>query len=140
MQHTTAPNPVGCPVQQQDEILAQAHRTCRDDRSLQFPAEIGAIVHKAAVIMHSKGDEFAKPFPPEMGKPFVKRRARSISAPTFSTSTLDNAKSFLAPDRSMRRRGPCSQWAVCPSIVAPRISRKLSTKSCEISSRRKHGH
>ena len=38
--------------QQQDEIPAQAHRTCRDSRSLQFPAEIEAIVHKAAVIMH----------------------------------------------------------------------------------------
>ena len=61
MQPATAPNPIGCLVQQQDEILAQAHRTCRDDRSLQFPAEIEAIVHKAAVIMHSKGDEFAKP-------------------------------------------------------------------------------
>jgi hypothetical protein len=74
------------------------------------------------------------------GSRFVKRRARSISAPTFSTSTLDNAERFLAPDRLMRRRGPCSQWAVCPSIVSPRISRKLATKSCEISSRRKHGH
>ena len=73
------------------------------------------------------------------GGRFVKRRARSISAPTFSTSTLDNAETFLAPDRSMRRRRPCSQWAVCPSIVAPRISKKLATKSCEISSRRKHG-
>jgi hypothetical protein len=47
-----APNLVGCLVQQQDEILAQAHWTCRDDRSLQFPAEIEAIVHKATVIMH----------------------------------------------------------------------------------------
>ena len=74
------------------------------------------------------------------GSGFAKRRARSISAPTFSTSTLDNAETFLAPDRSMRRRGPCSQWAVCPSIVAPRISRKFATKSCEISSPRKHGH
>ena len=74
------------------------------------------------------------------GSRFVKRMARSISAPTFSTSTLDNAETFLAPDRSMRRRRPCSQWAVCPSIVAPRISRKLATKSCEISSRRKRGH
>ena len=73
------------------------------------------------------------------GSGFAKRRARSISAPTFSTSTLDNAETFLAPDRSMRRRRPCSQWAVCPSIVAPRISKKLATKSCEISSRRKHG-
>ena len=73
------------------------------------------------------------------GSGFAKRRARSISAPTFSTSTLDNAERFLAPDRSMRRRRPCSRWAVCPSIVAPRISKKLATKSCEISSRRKHG-
>ena len=70
MQPATAPNPLGCLVQQQGEILAQAHRTCRDDRSLQFPAEIEAIVHKAAIIMHSKGDEFAKPIPLEMGKPF----------------------------------------------------------------------
>jgi hypothetical protein len=52
MQPATAPNPVGCLVQQQDEILAQDHWTCRDDRSLQFPAEIEAIVHKVGVIMH----------------------------------------------------------------------------------------
>jgi hypothetical protein len=70
------------------------------------------------------------------GSRFVKRSARSI----FSTSTLGKAERFPTPDRAMRRRGPCSQWAVCPSIVAPRISRKLATKSCEISSRRKHGH
>ena len=74
------------------------------------------------------------------GSRFVKRRARSISAPTFSTSTLDKAERFPTPDRAMRRCGPCSQWAACPSIVAPRIFRKLATKSCEISSRRKHGH
>ena len=73
------------------------------------------------------------------GSRFVKRRARSISAPTFSTSTLTTPRGFLLLiDRCVG--GSCSQWAVYPSIVAPRISRKLATKSCEISSRRKHGH
>jgi hypothetical protein len=65
-----------------------------------------------------------------------------VQADNIFRSELDqgNVERLLAPDRAMRRRGPCSQWAVCPSIVAPRISKKLATKSCEISSRRKHGH
>jgi succinate-semialdehyde dehydrogenase / glutarate-semialdehyde dehydrogenase len=97
MQPATAPNPIGCLVQQQDEILAQAHRTCRDDRSLQFLAEIEAIVHKAAVIMHSKGDEFAKPIPLEMGKPF-RETQREVD---FSADILD----FYA---GQRREASCS--------------------------------
>ena len=39
------------------------------------------------------------------GSGFAKRRARSISAPKFSTSTLTTPIGFFAPDRSMRRRG-----------------------------------
>ena len=132
--------PHSCSPQQQDQIFAQAHRTCRGDRSLQFPAEIEAIVHKAAVIMHWKGDEFAKPIPLEMGKPFRETQGEGDCCADILDFYADNAERFLAPDRSMRRRRPCSRWAVCPSIVAPRISKKLATKSCEISSRRKHGH
>jgi hypothetical protein len=74
------------------------------------------------------------------GSRFVKRRARSISAPAFSTCTLTTPRNFL---RLIDRCAGVALFAVgaaCPSIVAPRISRKLATKSCEISSRRKHGH
>ena len=70
------------------------------------------------------------------GSRFVKRRARSISAPTFSTTA---PRGFLLL-MEVRRRGPHSQWAVCPSIVAPRISRKLATKSCGSRLGGKHGH
>ena len=47
------------------------------------------------------------------GGRFVKRRARSISAPTFSTSTLATPR-FLVPDRSMRRRGPVRSGRCAP--------------------------
>jgi hypothetical protein len=70
----------------------------------------------------------------------VKRRARSISAPTFLDIYADNAERFLAPDRAMCRRGALFAVGGVPLDRAPRISRKLAIKSCEISSRRKHGH
>ena len=73
------------------------------------------------------------------GSRFVKRRARSISAPTSSTSTLENAERFLAPDRSMRRRGPVRSGR-CPLDRSPEGLQEVATKSCEISSRGKHGH
>ena len=73
------------------------------------------------------------------GSRFVKRRARSISAPTSSTSTLENAERFLAPDRSMRRRGPVRSGQ-CPLDRSPEGLKEVATKSCEISSRGKHGH
>jgi hypothetical protein len=74
------------------------------------------------------------------GRCFVKRRARSISAPTFLDIYADNAERFLAPDRAMCRRGALFAVGGVPLDRAPRISRKLAIKSCEISSRRKHGH
>jgi hypothetical protein len=123
-------------VWQQDEIFAQAHRNCRDDRSLQFRRRPRQSSTKPRSACIRRATSSQSRFLWGWGSLFAKRSARS----TFSTSALENAERFLAPDRAMRRRGPCSRWAVCPSIVAPRISRKLVTKSCEISSRRKHGH
>ena len=73
------------------------------------------------------------------GSRFVKRRARSISAPTFSTSTLTRPRGFLL---LIDRCVGVALFAVgdVPPSVAPRISMKVATKGCEISSRRKHGH
>jgi hypothetical protein len=73
------------------------------------------------------------------GSRFVKRTAKSISAPRFSTSTLTTPRGFVL---LIDRRVGVALFAVggVPPIVAPGISRKLANKSCEISSRRKHGH
>ena len=73
------------------------------------------------------------------GSRFVKRRARSIAAPTFSTSTLTTPRGFLL---LIDRCVGVALFAVGGVLLdrASRISRKLAIESCEISSRRKHGH
>src|ERR1700733_10710442 len=88
--------PHSCSPQQQDQIFAQAHRTCRGDRSLQFSAEIEAIVPQSRCHHALEGRRVRKADSSGDGEGrFVKHRARSIAAPTFSTSTL------TTPDRCM---------------------------------------
>jgi succinate-semialdehyde dehydrogenase/glutarate-semialdehyde dehydrogenase len=64
--------------------------------------------------MHQKGDEFVKPIPLEMGKPFRETQGEVDFSADILDFYADNAERFVAPDRSMRRRGPVRSGRCAP--------------------------
>jgi acyl-CoA reductase-like NAD-dependent aldehyde dehydrogenase len=61
----------------------------------------------------------AKPIPLEMGKPFRETQGEVDFSAGILNLYADNAEKFLAPDRSMRRRGPVRSGGGVPLDRSP---------------------
>jgi len=84
---------------QQLETALQTASTCFQTwRHTPFP-ERAAIVAKAAAIMHSRGEEFARPVTLEMGKLIAEARGEVALSADIIGYYAKNAERFLAPQR-----------------------------------------